>query len=351
MRNSKFLNFIRIYLSLDPTEIQEHVFCQSSQLNELSGIYRALCALLTKYTIVFSCYKLGFHHTLSVIEKYKCTRLTAMPKIIHNLLDISLEKSYNLSSLRVIGSGGQWFPNSLLKRVRRQWNIENVVLSYGMTEIGFVFYENIRLSSIDEELEKVQTDKYRTCLPLLEFKIVNSETGLICPLNQPGTLHIRGFSVTSGYWNDAELNKSAFDQSGWFNTGDIMSMEANGVVNFVGRANDIIYGVGNSNSRYDISPLDVEECIRLHDCVKDVAVFGLPINDYEQEVCAWVILKQEQNSSPNELLEYCRDKLVDYKVPKHIKFVQYLPVTRTGKYWRKEMERQFKLELESGASS
>jgi fatty-acyl-CoA synthase len=290
---------------------------------------------------------LGFDHTLSVVEKYKCTRLTAMPKIIHNLLDASQEKRYDLSSLRVIGSGGQSFPTSLLKRVRREWNIENVVLSYGMTEIGFVFYENIRLNSIELELDKIQTEKYRTCLPLLEFKIVNPETGLICPLNEPGTLHIRGFSVTTGYWND-ELNNSSFDQSGWFNTGDVMSMEANGVINFVGRANDIIYGVGNTNSRFDISPLQIEECIRLHECVKDVAVFGLPVNDYEQEVCAWVVLKQGQDSSLNELLEYCRDKLVDYKVPKHIKFVHNLPITRTGKYWRKEMERQFKLELELG---
>lgn len=72
----------------------------------------------------------------------------------------------------------------------------------------------------------------------------------------------------------------------------------------------------------------------------------MPINDYEQEVCAWVKLKENsENIFPEDLINYCKDKLVDYKVPSYLKFVEDFPVNRMGKYLRTEMQRIYKLEL------
>ena len=98
----------------------------------------------------------------------------------------------------------------------------------------------------------------------------------------------------------------------------------------------------------DIFPGDIEECLLKHSNVAEAIAFGISINDFEQEICAWVKLKSNDlKTSPEELIQFCLndDKLANYKVPNFVKIVQSFPITKLGKYLRREMEEQYKLEL------
>lgn len=93
-------------------------------------------------------------------------------------------------------------------------------------------------------------------------------------------------------------------------------------------------------------PSSVEECLLSHPSVKEAVVFGININDHEEEICAWVKLQKESKiNSSNELIEFCKANLMEYKVPSFIKIVDKFPVNFMGKYLRSEMQRLYKSEL------
>ena len=98
--------------------------------------------------------------------------------------------------------------------------------------------------------------------------------------------------------------------------------------------------------RYDVFPSEVEEVLHMHPNVKEAVVFGIRINDYQHEICAWIIVFREViNTSSEELQDFCSKYLIDYKIPKYIKFVDKFPSSKTGKYLKNEMEKQYKEEL------
>jgi fatty-acyl-CoA synthase len=100
--------------------------------------------------------------------------------------------------------------------------------------------------------------------------------------------------------------------------------------------------------RLDIYPAEIEDCLLKHPNVREAIAFGVPINEYEQEICAWVkLINEDKQTTPNELIEFCLfDKdLADYKVPRFIKLVNEFPTTNMGKYLRRAMQDAYKNEL------
>jgi fatty-acyl-CoA synthase len=127
------------------------------------------------------------------------------------------------------------------------------------------------------------------------------------------------------------------------NTGDIFSMDKRGVLYFKSRSKEIITAKGSG--RLDVYPSVVENCLLKHPCVIEAAVFGVSVNTFEQELCAWVKLKDEAMTSDHELIKHCEKNLIDYQVPRYIKFVDHFPTTKLGKYARNQMSKQYKKEL------
>lgn len=121
-------------------------------------------------------------------------------------------------------------------------------------------------------------------------------------------------------------------------------MGENGKLYFRSRSKEIITVKGSD--RLDIYPGEIETCLLQYPGVKEAVVFGIPINDFEQEVCAWIKLDEnDKKPSKNDLIEFCRDKLVEFKIPRYIKYVQELPMSTMGKYQRNEMQKRYKQEL------
>jgi malonyl-CoA/methylmalonyl-CoA synthetase len=141
-----------------------------------------------------------------------------------------------------------------------------------------------------------------------------------------GTLEVKGPNVFAGYWRDPQKTRSAFSADGWFKTGDLGRLDAQGYVWIVGRATDLVISGG-----YNVYPKEVEAELDAVAGVTESAVFGVPHADFGEGVTAAVVLKPGATLSEAQLLERLRMRLSGYKVPKRIVFVPELPRNTMGK--------------------
>ena len=190
--------------------------CQTLLMYHLGSTYTIISQLFrTRYTIVFPSYKLDPVRTLEAIAKYNCNMLICMPKILSNLLDENEKRTrkVDLSNILIIGVGGQHQSSELIERTRKAFTGVFIYSNiYGSTECNLIASDYFKLGSFRRE-------RYKSCVgepyPFVECKIVNPENGQIQPLNVEGELHVRSFSVMSGYWNDIDMTKKVLDPTRW----------------------------------------------------------------------------------------------------------------------------------------
>ena len=160
--------------------------------------------------------------------------------------------------------------------------------------------------------------------PHLEVKIIDDESRIV-PVGTHGELCTRGYSVMKGYWQDDEKTAESI-VDGWMHSGDLAFIDEEGFCSIVGRVKDMIIRGGEN-----IYPREVEEYVISHPKVSDAQVFGIPDERLGEEVCAWVITKTGMEVSGEELQEALRGQIAHFKIPKHIRVVDELPMTITGK--------------------
>ena len=153
-----------------------------------------------------------------------------------------------------------------------------------------------------------------------------------------GELLIRGECLFSGYWRDPEATAAAFAEAGWYRTGDIARLTADGYLYILDRAKDMIISGGEN-----IYPAEVEAVLARHPAVADVAVLGRPDPTWGEAVHAVIIPvagPAGQPVSAEEVMAWCRDQLAHFKCPKSVEFVSALPRTTTGKVLKRELRAQ-----------
>jgi fatty-acyl-CoA synthase len=138
-----------------------------------------------------------------------------------------------------------------------------------------------------------------------------------------------------GYWNDADKTREAVDVAGWMHTGDLATMDEEGYVNIVGRLKDMVIRGGEN-----VYPREIEEFLYRHPKVQDVQVVGVPDPKYGEELCAWILLRNGQTATADEIREFCRGQIAHYKIPRHVCFVDSFPMTITGKVQKYLMRQQ-----------
>ena len=257
--------------------------------------------------------------TLQALHDERCTHLHGVPTMFIAQLDHPRFAEFDLSQLRGGIMAGSPCPVEVMKRVNLAMNMREVTIAYGMTETSPVSFQ----SAPDDPLNKRVSTVGRV-LPHLEVKVVDAE-GRSVPVGTTGELCTRGYSVMLGYWGDeARTAEAVID--GWMHTGDLATIDAQGYGNIVGRVKDMLIRGGEN-----VYPREVEEFLFRHPAVAQVQVFGVPDARYGEEVCAWVVLRPGQQLTGEELREFCRDQIAHYKVPRHVRFVDEIPMTVTGK--------------------
>jgi long-chain acyl-CoA synthetase len=167
-------------------------------------------------------------------------------------------------------------------------------------------------------------------LPDVDVRIVDNETGVRqLPPGEVGEVCISAPQVMAGYWGHPD-ETAAMIRDGWVYTGDLGYMDEDGYLFIVDRKKDLIKPGG-----FQVWPREVEEVIATHPAVAEVSVAGVP-DDYQGEaVKAWVVVREGQKVTVDELRAYCRERLAGYKVPKQVEFRTTLPKTMTGKVLRR----------------
>ena len=271
--------------------------------------------------------------TLSAVAEEKCTALHGVPTMFIAELDHPEFSRFDLSRLRTGIMAGSPCPIETMKKVVSKMHLGEITIAYGMTETSPVSFQ----SSTADPLDKRTTTVGRI-QPHLEVKLVDA-SGNVVPVGETGELCTKGYSVMLGYWGDeARTRESIVD--GWMHTGDLATLDAEGYCNIVGRLKDMLIRGGEN-----IYPREIEEFLFRHPKIQSVQVFGVPDLKYGEEVCAWIVLRPGEQATAEEVQAFCRDQIAHYKVPKHIRFVDELPMTVTGKVQKFVMRQRMIEEL------
>ncbi|OXI58127.1 AMP-binding protein [Burkholderia sp. AU27893] len=266
--------------------------------------------------------------TLAAVADERCTALHGVPTMFIAELDHPEFAKFDLSTLRTGIMAGSPCPIETMKRVVSQMHLSEITIAYGMTETSPVSFQ----SSTDDPLEKRTTTVGRI-QPHLEVKIVDP-SGAIVPVGTTGELCTKGYSVMLGYWDDEEKTQETI-VDGWMHTGDLATLDADGYCNIVGRLKDMVIRGGEN-----IYPREIEEFLFRHPKIQSVQVFGVPDAKYGEELCAWIVLRADEQMTEDDVRAFCNGQIAHYKIPRYIRFVDELPMTVTGKVQKFVMRQQ-----------
>jgi malonyl-CoA/methylmalonyl-CoA synthetase len=167
-------------------------------------------------------------------------------------------------------------------------------------------------------------------LPGTQVRIVAPEGETV------GGIEVKGANVFSGYWRDEAKTRAEFSADGWFRTGDVGRIDAQGYVHIVGRAKDLVISGG-----FNVYPKEVESELDAVEGVLESAVFGVPHPDFGEGVTAAVVMREGAVLSEGELIERVQDRLARYKVPKRILQLAELPRNTMGKVQKNELRKTY----------
>ncbi|WP_456274947.1 AMP-binding protein [Bacillus sp. AK031] len=258
---------------------------------------------------------------LQTIQDEKCTGLHGVPTMFIAELNHPDFDKYDLSSLRTGIMAGSNCPIEVMKGVIERMGADEITIAYGQTESSPV----ITQTRTDDPIE-LRVESVGRALPNVEVKIVQPGTNQELPHGQQGELCTRGYHVMKGYYNNPDATSEAIDADGWLHTGDLAVMDENGYCKITGRLKDMIIRGGEN-----IYPREIEEFLYTHPKVLDVQVVGIPDEVYGEEVMAWIIPKEDQNVTAEEMREYCKGKISRHKIPRYIEFTDAYPMTASGK--------------------
>lgn len=258
---------------------------------------------------------------LQTIEAERCTAVHGVPTMFIAELEHPQFSTFDLSTLRTGIMAGSVCPIEVMKRVVKDMNLSDITIVFGQTESS----PGITQSRTDDPIE-LRVATVGRALPGAEVKIVDIETGATLPPGKQGELCARGYMVMKGYYKMPEETAKVIDADGWLHTGDLAVMDENGYCKITGRIKQMIIRGGEN-----IYPKEIEEFLYTHPKISDVQVYGVPDRKYGEQVMAAVILKKGVDMAEEEVREFCRGKIANYKIPKYVKFVEGYPMTASGK--------------------
>jgi long-chain acyl-CoA synthetase len=278
-----------------------------------------------------------FDRLLAAVNKHKPSLLPGVPTLymsINNYPDVQAGK-YNLRSIKACISGAAGLPPEVQEEFQRITG-GKLVEGYGLSEATPVTHCNPISSG-----GRIGT--IGVPFPDTDAKIVDadSETETLGP-GEPGVLCISGPQVMKGYWGmpTETANVLCPDETGkiWLHTGDVAEMSEDGYFRIVDRKKDMILAGGG----YNVYPREIEDVLYEHPKVMEAAVIGVPVGGSDQRAKAFIVVRPGETVSPEEIIEFCSERLAKYKVPRYVEFRDDLPKTMVGKILRRELMAQEK---------
>lgn len=267
------------------------------------------------------------------IEDYKVTGIYGVPTIYHILLQLDESKTVDASTLRFGVIGAAPAPIELINEFEKRYGMK-IIEGYGLTEnsgggcltptdgprkIGAAgrAFEGVDIRIVDEDDNEMST-------------------------GEVGEIVLRGEGVMKEYWKKPEETARTL-RNGWLHSGDMGRFDEDGFLYIVDRKKEMIIRGGEN-----IYPKELEEVLYAHPKISEVAVIGVPDDKYGEEVMACLVPQSDADLAEDEVIEYCKANMASYKIPKYVKFLDYIPKNIIGKVTKKELKQQILDEMKSG---
>jgi acyl-CoA synthetase (AMP-forming)/AMP-acid ligase II len=260
------------------------------------------------------------------IAEERVTFLPGPPTLYQSILNHPDRTAHDLSSLRVAVTGAAVVPVELILRMREELTFETILTAYGLTEST----GTATMCRPEDDPETIAGTS-GVAIPDTEVRVVDDQ-GQPLGRGQPGEVVIRGYNVMQGYYEDPRETAAAIDDEGWLHTGDIGVMDDRGYLRITDRKKDMFI-VGGFNAY----PAEIENELVRHPAVGQVAVVGAPDERLGEVGVAFIVPRPDTRPDPDELIEWARNQMANYKVPRRIVIVQELPMNASGKVLKFEL--------------
>jgi len=268
----------------------------------------------------------------SVLTSLRPTLFFAAPTAYAAMLAADLPAD-TFASVRLGVSAGESFPADLYQRFTDRFGIE-ILDGIGSTEALHIFLSN--------RPGRVRPGTTGEVVPGYELRIEDAAGEPVAD-GEPGSLHVKGDSIATGYWCRSQVTRRVF-RGEWLRTGDIYARDADGYYTCLGRSDDVLKVSGMW-----VSPTEVETRLRAHPDVQQAVVVSVPDADGLDKPVACVVTQPGAEPKAEELIEFCRAGLSSFKRPRHVLFLDQFPLTATGKVQRFRL-REHAIEVLSGAA-
>jgi fatty-acyl-CoA synthase len=280
----------------------------------------ALAGLLRGAALVMPCRRFDPQKILAAVPAERCTAVYGSPSMIIALLDHAQFKRRDWTLVKKGIIGGAPCPMELMRRIVMDVGVSGITVAWGITEAS----SWITMTLPEDPIER-RAGTIGRPLACCEVKIIDPHSGETLPPLSQGELCTRGFLMTE-YFNMPAATAAAVDRDGWFHTGDLGEMDAEGYLKITGRLKDVILRAG-----CEIQPVDVEEVIYRLPEVSEVQVFGFPDPQKGQEAAAWIKLREDARIPIEAVAAHVAEHLPAALCPGRYKFVAGFPMTGSGK--------------------
>ncbi len=325
---------IRMSDRLFPAE--ENIILGNAPLFHILGQTCSLATLLTGGALILQP-RINLDATFDAIQRFKAKTMIGVPALYRMILEHDRLDQYDLSSLQYCFSGGDVLPVEVNKRWKEKFG-QTIFQGYGATETC----GGVSMCPVNEENPLKSSGKI---VPSKKIKIVDPISLKEVKPGEAGELLVSSQHMATSYLNKPEETAAAFveiEGDIWYRTADVMSMDQDGHLYFVDRAVDTIKHKG-----YRVSASEIESVLQEHPAVIASCVVGLPDEKVGERIKAYVVLKEDvKGITGYELIKWCREYLVSYKVPHYIEFRDMLPKSKVGKLLRREIRSEEKRRLQ-----
>lgn len=264
---------------------------------------------------------------VSLMKRLKPTRMGGVPTMWHDIL--SAHDLPPRGTIKTVTLGGASVPSTLVQAVRDRMGA-HCVIGFGQSECP-VATGTRNDSPIIEICETVGR-----AVPYAEIRIVNRDNQLV-PFGETGEICVRAPMVMEGYWNNPEATAATIEPDGFLHTGDLASMDPDGLIRIRGRLREVIIRGGEN-----IYPPEIEDALLSHPAVAQAAVVGVDHERLGQEVGAVIQLRPGMTATTDALEAHVAARIARFKTPRHWRMIDAMPVTVSGKIRKVELEELFK---------
>ena len=302
---------------------EEDVLLHMLPLFHVHGLFVAAFGTLRAQATMILERKFNLNRFFVCIPKYKCSIFMGVPTMYHRIISDQRE-TFDFSTIRLFTSGSAPLPIDLHKKFKKQFGL-SILERYGMSEVGIV------LSNPYNGEKRIGSVGFPICN--IQCRIVN-DLGLDVSIGEVGELLHKGPSVISKYFRRPTESKKNI-RDGWLYSGDLAYQDEQGYFYIVGRSKDLIISGG-----LNIYPREIESVLRQFKGIRDVAVIGIPNEEWGESVAAVVICNQE-TINEEDIRHFIAEKCSKYKRPRHYFYVQEFPRNAMGKVQKAKMRDHF----------